>query len=158
MTCRRGIETISCQRCPKLETALKRLTESFDSIDGDEAGSEAGEGLVDVGTSFVADRLAAEAVEPSVRALNHPPVTAHLFAAVYATPADARHDPACPAFVPARSSIVGFVGVQFVRPVSRPPPPTVAQGWDGIEGGSHHDAVVPVGPAQVEAAAYSARW
>jgi hypothetical protein len=30
-------------------------------------------------------------------------------------------------------------------------PPTVAHGWDGIEGGGHQRAVVPVGPTQVDA-------
>lgn len=130
---------------------LERLTEPFDLVECDEAGSEAGEGLVDVGASLVADRQAPEAIEPSVRALHHPSVPAQSLAALDAAACDARYNPTCPALVSARSSVVGFVGVQFVRAVSRPAPPTVAHGWDSIEGRCHHHAVVPVGSTQADA-------
>jgi hypothetical protein len=130
---------------------LERLTEPFDLVEGDEAGSEAGEGLVDVDASLVADWQAAEAVEPSVCALHHPPVPAQPLAALDAAACDARHNPTRSTLMSARSGVVGFVGVQFVRAVSRPAPPTVSHGWDGIEGRCHHHAVVPVGPTQADA-------
>lgn len=136
---------------------LERLTEPPDLVECDEAGSEAGEGFVDVCTSLVAHGQPTEAVEPSVRALHHPSVPAQPLAALDAAACDARYNPTRPALVSARLSVVGFVSVQFVRAVSRPAPPTVAHGWDGIEGRCHHHAVVPVGPTQAEAERRTAR-
>jgi hypothetical protein len=133
------------------EVVLERLTEPFDLVESDEGGSEAGEGLVDVGASLVADRQAAEAVEPSVCALHHPPVPAQPLAAVDAAARDARHNPTRSTLMSARSGVVGFVGVQLVGSPSRPSPSAVAQGRDGIEGRRHHHAVVPVGPTQADA-------
>jgi hypothetical protein len=95
------------------EVVLERLTEPFDLVESDEGGSEAGEGLVDVGASLVADRQAAEAVEPSVCALHHPPVPAQPLAAVDAAARDARHNPTRSTLMSARSGVVGFVGVQL---------------------------------------------
>lgn len=56
-------------RLPTEIRDLERLTEPSDLVDGDEACGEAGEGLVDVGASLVADGQAAETIEPSVGAL-----------------------------------------------------------------------------------------
>jgi hypothetical protein len=131
--------------------ALERLTEPFDLVEGDETGREAGEGLVDVGASLVADGQAPEAVEPGVGAFGHPSVAAELFAALDTASGDARHDPARPAFVPTLSGIVSFVGVQLVRAASRSSSSTTPQRRDGIKSRRHHDAVVPVGPTQAEA-------
>ncbi len=78
-------------------------------------------------------------------------------AAFDAAACDAWGNPTRPALVSARLSVVGFVSVQFVRAVSRPASPTIAHGWDGIEGGCHHHAVVPVGPTQAEAERCTAR-
>lgn len=46
------------------------LTAPFDLVECDEAGGDAGYGLVDVGLSLVADRQASDAVALSVCALN----------------------------------------------------------------------------------------
>jgi hypothetical protein len=56
----------------------KRLTEPFDLVEGDETGREAGERLIDVGASLVADGQATEAIEPGVGAFDHPAVAAEL--------------------------------------------------------------------------------
>ncbi len=138
-------------------SGLERLTEPSGLVEGDEACREACESLVDVGASLVADGQAAEAVEPGVGTLDHPAVATELFAALDTTTSDARHDPAGSAFVPTGSGIVGLVGVQLVRAASRSAAAAVPQGRDGIEGGRHHDAVVPIGPAQAEAQRGAAR-
>ena len=66
-----------------------RLTESLDLIECDEAGSETGEGLVDVGATLVTDWQASEVVEPSVGALEDPAVTPELLASFDALAGDA---------------------------------------------------------------------
>lgn len=72
---------------------LERPIEPFDLAEGDEACSEAGEGLVDVGATLVADRQTAEAVEPSVGAPHDSAVAPELLASFDALAGDARHDP-----------------------------------------------------------------
>jgi hypothetical protein len=123
---------------------LKCLTEQPALVKGDEAGREACEGLVDVGTSVVADGQAPEAVEPGVGMLDYPSARTRFVAALDTFSRDARHDPARPAFVPPGSGIIGLVGVQLVRAASQSPAPAALQERDGIEGGYHHDAVVQV--------------
>jgi hypothetical protein len=152
-----GLRRSRSQRVDAATDGLERLTEPFDLVESDEAGSEAGEGFVDVRTSLVAHGQPTEAIEPSVRALHHPPVPAQPLAALDAAACDARYNPTRPALVSARFSVVGFVSVQLVRPLSRPAPSTVAHGWDGIEGRCHHHAVVPVGPAQAKSERRTAR-
>ena len=120
-------------------------------VECDEAGGEAGEGLVDAGAAFVADGQAAEAVEPSVGALDDPAVAPKLFAAFDALSGDARHDPARPALLPPRLGIVGLVGVQLVGASARSATPARAQWRDGIEGRGHLRAVMPVGARQPQA-------
>ena len=123
------------------------LTEPLDLVEGDEAG----EGLVDVGPALVAYGQRAEAVEPSMGPLNDPAVTAELLAALDPLAVNTRHDPSCPALVPARLGIVSLVGMQLVGTASGSPASAVAQRREGIERLGHHRAVVPVGPAQADA-------
>lgn len=136
---------------------LERLIEPSDLVEGDEAGGEAREGLVDVCASLIANGQSTESVEPGVGALHDPTVTTEFLAALNAATGDARHDPARSAFMPAGSGIVGFVGVQLVWTTSRSAAPTAPHRRDGIEGGRHHDGVVPIGTAQAEAERRAAR-
>lgn len=69
--------------------ALEHLTKPSDLIEADEGAAEGNECLVDVGAALVADRQAAEAIEPSQRSLNDPAVPARPFAAVQTTLRDA---------------------------------------------------------------------
>lgn len=130
---------------------LERLTEPPDLVQGDEACSEGREGLVDVVSAFVAHGQAAETVEPSVGPLDDPAVTAEFLAALDTLAGDARDDAACTTLLPPDPCIVSFVGVQLVRPVPRSAAPTRAQRRNGIEGGRHLRAVVPIGARQEEA-------
>ena len=102
-------------------------------------------------SAFVAHGQAAEAVEPSVGPLDDPAVTAEFLAALDTLAGDARDDAACTTLLPTDPRVVSFVGVQLVRPVPRPAAPTGAQRRNGIEGGRHLRAVVPIGARQEEA-------
>ena len=102
---------------------------------------------MDVGAPLIADGEAAKTVEPCQRSLDNPSVSAQPFAAVYASPGNAGHDPALPAFAPAAVMVVGLVGVELVRALARTST-TVAHAWHGIQGGCQHHTVVPVGRAQ----------
>jgi len=94
---------------------LQSLTESSDLVEGDEAGGQAGEGGVDVGTPLVADAQSAEAVEPNEGAFHHPAVAPEPLATLDALARDAGDDPAGPALPALGLGVVAPVGVQFVR-------------------------------------------
>ena len=125
----------------------EHLTKPSDLVEADESAAEDHESLVDVGAPLVADGEAAKTVEPCQRSLDNPSVSAQPFAAVYASPGNAGHDPALPAFAPAAVMVVGLVGVELVRALARTST-TVAHAWHGIQSGCQHHAVVPVGRAQ----------
>ena len=137
--------------------SLECLTEPSNLVEGDQAGREVREGLVDVCASLVADGQSTESVEPGVGAFHDPTVTTEFLAALDAPTRDARDDPPRPALLAAGSGIVGLVSVQLVRTASRSSAPTAPHRRDGVEGGRHHDGVVPVGPAQAEAERRAAR-
>ena len=102
---------------------------------------------MDVGAPLVADREAAEAVEPGQRALDHPAVPAQPLAGVDAPSGDAGRDGAGAALPAAAAVIVGLVGVELVGALARPASP-VAHAGHGVQGRRQHHAVVPVGRAQ----------
>ncbi len=120
-------------------------------VEGDEACREAGEGLVDVDATLVANGQAAKSVEPSMGALHDPAVAAELFAALDTLAGDARDDPACAALLPTRLGIVGLVGMQLVGASARSAAPARAQRCNGIEGRRHLLAIVTVGLGQSQA-------
>jgi hypothetical protein len=80
-------------------------------VEADEGAGERGEGEMDVGTAFVADGKAAEAVEPCEGPFDDPPVLAEPLAALDAAPGDARGDATSAAFLTAAAVIIGLVGV-----------------------------------------------
>lgn len=49
-------------------------------VESDEAGFEASESLIDIGTALVTDGQAFEAVEPCVGSLDHPAIATELLA------------------------------------------------------------------------------
>ncbi len=93
-----------------------------------ERTAEGQEGLVDVGTPFVAHAQTAKAVEPGERAFNDPAVAAQVLAAVLPTAGNAGHDAACPQGSPATSVVVAFVGVELFWSMRRGRPLGPAMG------------------------------
>jgi hypothetical protein len=101
---------------------------------------------MDVLTSFIADGETAEAVEPRQCALNHPAVASQVLTDVHTAAGNPGCNGALTAFRAAATMIVGFVGMQFIRPApweARSMP----HGRDCIKSGGEHEAVVPVGAA-----------
>ena len=138
-------------------SSLERLTEPLDLVEGDEAGLEEREGLVDVGAPLVADGQAAGAIEPGMAALDHPAMPSEPVASLDAAPGNPRPDPARPAFLPPHSRIIGLVGMQLVGSPARASPPPAAQGRDRVQRRGHQRAVVAVGAGQDEAERRTAR-
>ena len=120
-------------------------------VEGDEAGGEACEGLVEVGSALVADGQAAEAVEPSVGLLHDPAVATELLAVLDALAGNARDDPARPAPLSSCLGIVSLVGVQLVGALARSAAPTRTERRNSIQGRRHFWAVVPAGAHQPHA-------
>ena len=87
---------------------------------------------MDVHASLVADCQAAEAAEPSQRALDNPAVPAESLAAVQAASCSAGRDGAGAALGPAAAMIVGLVGVELSWPLARSSP-AVTHTWHGVE-------------------------
>ena len=102
---------------------------------------------MNVGTTLVADGEAAEAVEPSERALDDPAVPAQLLAAVDAASSDARLDVALASDPPAHRIVIGLVGMQLVGPAARATSGT-ADGRDRVQGRFEQEMVVAIGRAQ----------
>src|SRR4051812_20594774 len=102
---------------------------------------------MNVGATLVADGEAAEAVEPSERALDHPAVPAEPLAALDAPSRDSRLDAPLATDLPAHRIVVGLVGMQLVRPAARAASGT-ADGQDRVQDGFEQEMVVAVGPAQ----------
>lgn len=125
--------------------ALERLTEPPDLLEADEGAVERGEGLVDIGSVFVAHGEAKHAVQPSMGPLDYPAVAAKALAALHAAPGDAWPDVAGAALAAAAPVVAALVGVQLVRSLSRSTAPAVAHGPDGIQHGYQHMAVMLVG-------------
>ena len=137
---------------------LECLTESSNLVEGDEAGREVREGLVDACASLVAAGQSTEPAEPSV---------CPLILSLSKDPRSNGDDRVsrcsrcpyvrCAGRSPAPSPPGG--GVWHRRPCQRAACPDGvpvvradhSARRDGIEGGRHHDGVVPVGPAQAEA-------
>ncbi len=123
---------------------LEHLTKPLEMIVANERTAEGQEGLVDVGTPFVAHAQTAKAVEPGERAFNDPAVAAQVLAAVLPTAGNAGHDAACPQGSPATSVVVAFVGVELFW--SMPwPSPWSGDGRHGVDGLFKHLGVVHVG-------------
>ena len=76
--------------------------------------------MVDVEASFVADGEAAEAVQPGEGPLYDPAMTAELLAGFDATSCDASLDTSPLAGLAASAKVVGFVSMEFGRPLSGP--------------------------------------
>lgn len=104
---------------------------------------------MDVEPSFVADGKSSKRIEPGEAALDDPSVAAKLLAGLDAAPGDAGLDPAALASSAAATIVVGFVGVQLVRPAP----------WSAALAGDRHNrvkqiferpAVVNVGCGQQE--------
>ncbi len=91
--------------------------------------------------SFIADDQAAEPGDPRQGALHHPTVAAQAFAALDASPRDARDDAASSAGTTAAGIIVGLVGVELGGAAAT----RLADRRDAVEHLLQHNAVVDVG-------------
>jgi len=105
---------------------------------------------MDVLASFIADGETAEAVKPCQCALHHPAMPSQALTVVHTAAGNPGHNGAPPAFRTAAPMIIGFVGVQLMRPAPGTSPP-MAHRRHRIEGGCKHQAVVPVSPTQAQA-------
>jgi len=124
------------------------LTEpSFDEAPCDEGCGEGGEGEVDVGSAFVADREAAELAEPSEGPFHDPPVPPEPCTALDAAPGDAGLDVAAGQSPTAAAMIISLVGMKLAGPASGWSP-RLPDGRHSINDLLQHDAVVNVGPRQ----------
>jgi hypothetical protein len=102
---------------------------------------------MDVDPAFVADGEASELVKPCEAALDHPAIAAEPLAGLDASPGYARLDPTAVTGATAAPMVVGFVGVQLVRPSSRSAA-LARDMWHGIEQFLERHAVVDVGAGQ----------
>jgi len=84
------------------------------------AAGEGEEGVIEVGMAFVADNEASELVEPSEGSLDHQPVLSKVLTCFDAAPGDAGDDASGSQIAATAGIVVALVGVQFVRPLSRP--------------------------------------
>ncbi len=75
---------------------------------------------MNVVTTFIAHRQAAQPGHPGVGALHDPSVAAKALAAVVVLACDAGLDAPLAAFRPAAAAIIGFVGMELVRAAARP--------------------------------------
>ena len=133
-----------------LADVLERLTEPSDLVEADEGAGERGEGPVDVGAAFVADGQAPEADQPGQGPFHDPTVAPEAVGALDAAARDAGRDGAGAALGAASAVVVGLVCVELFGPASRPST-AAAHARDDVEHRGQHLAVVPVGPAQLEA-------
>jgi hypothetical protein len=104
---------------------------------------------MDIEPAFVAYGEAAKAVDPGECALDDPSVLAQPLTTLNATARDPVPDAAPEAGVAAAAMIIGFVGMQLVRPAARPAR-LAWDGWHGVEQVLEGPAVVRVGAAQQE--------
>jgi hypothetical protein len=124
---------------------LERLTELPDLVEADEAATERDEGEVDIGASLVAYQEATRTVEPGVRALHDPTVSAEALAAVDPAPGDAGRDAAGATLPAAAAMVVALVSMEFVRAPPRATAPATAEGRNSVQSRGEHLAVVLVG-------------
>ena len=102
------------------------------------------EGGEDVSSPFITDGDAAEAGEPSERALDYPSVPSQVFAALDATSGDAWNDRPPTQYLPAVGEVVALVGVQLGRAAPWAAC-ALADRRHGIDQRLQQLAVVPVG-------------
>src|SRR5205085_6679461 len=88
-------------------------------VEADERAAEVEEGLMQFPLTLVADRQAAEAMQPGERALRHPAMPPEPGRALHALAGDAALDPAAAQIPPAVAVVVALVAVQLVRPPAR---------------------------------------
>src|ERR1700712_3784404 len=127
---------------------LERLTEPFDLVHADEGASEQGEGHVDVVAALIAHGKTAQAGHPGMGAFHDPAMASQSLAAVHALAGDAGLDAAGPALRPASTVVIGLVGMQLARSAAWAAPFAGAHGWDRVQRGGQHHAIVAVGPTQ----------
>jgi hypothetical protein len=113
--------------------------------EADEGATEGDKGEVDVGGSLVAHHEATRTVQPGVRALHDPTVSAEALAAVDSAPGDAGRDAAGAALSAAAAMVVALVGMEFVRAPPRATAPATAEGRNSVQRWGEHLAVVLVG-------------
>ncbi|KQP25783.1 hypothetical protein ASF25_21275 [Methylobacterium sp. Leaf100] len=111
-------------------------------IEGDDAGGEGCEGLVDVGAALVGDGQASETVEPGVGTLDDPAVKAELLATL---------DPTGAALLATGTGVLGRVGMKLVGTAALATASAAAHRRDRIQGRGHYRAVVAVGSREGQA-------
>ena len=97
---------------------------------------------------FIPNTQAAKAVEPGPGALHYPTIATQPLARFNASARDARCDAALPQFAAQRASIIGFVGMQLLRPLTWTPLAAAPNRRDGIHNFEHHPRVMDVSRTQ----------
>jgi hypothetical protein len=97
-----------------------------------------------VGQAFIADGEPTEPVEPREGPLDYPAVPSQFLTGLDPTSSDATADAALAQVVPTAGIVVAFVGMQFVRPSTRPPASPFDR-FDGFDQVFEDDRVVDIG-------------
>ena len=127
----------------------EHLTKPSDLVEADESAAREGEGFVDVGAPLIADGEAAEAIEPSERALDNPAVSAQPLARLHASSCNPGRDGAGATLLAAATVIVGFVRMELLRAPAGSTS-AVPHARHGVERCGQHEAVVAIGRAQAD--------
>ena len=99
---------------------------------------------MDVEAAFIANGEPAELIQPRQRTFHHPPMPAQPLAGLNAPTGDAALDAPLSEVNAAKTVVVRFIGVEFVRPTAWPPVPA-ANGRDGVHQRGQNRAVLPMG-------------
>jgi hypothetical protein len=127
-----------------LEHVSKPLLEGFEA---DEATAEGEEGLMDIGSSLIADRQPTKPVEPGQRALDDPAMPAQTRAGVDALARDTDPNMAASQRLTTARDVVALIGMQRDGPLA-PPLIGLPNRRDGIEQLREDDRVVAIGSGQ----------
>lgn len=100
---------------------------------------------MDIDTSLEADAQLAHAREPGMSALGHPAVSPQPIIALDAFAGDAGRDPSSFEMRTTELDVAGLVGMQFVRPASRPPP-LAGDRRQRIDQRLEHHRIMPIAP------------
>ncbi len=128
-----------------ISRALESLTQVIHESSADDGGSKREERAMDIEPSFETNAYLSKAGKPSVRALNHPPVTAQALPALDALAGDPGPYAAPLQILPASAAVVSLVGMQLVGALTRPAIQATYRG-NRIQGGFECDRVMSIRP------------
>ncbi len=141
----RIVNVIEPDGLPNLVTNLESLTQVIHESSADDGGSKREERAMDIEPSFETNAYLSKAGKPSVRALNHPPVTAQALPALDALAGDPGPYAAPLQILPTSAAVVSLVGMQLVGALTRPAIQATYRG-NRIQGGFECDRVMSIRP------------